>query len=304
MIRGSLLAAVWIGMIVINRPLLAQRPVEVPAAPQDFKRPGVQDPNEPGEKQPDTLRDFDLRLIGSLKDVSQIPRTGKKLIILAAVGDAIHLRIFDDDGSMVEDSEPKTPPEIDLKRVDGGLKMVDEAVPFKEKLKGLWPPHELNASERTKVIGEVDTIFKISAVHWWTRGPEGYKKVYEIMKKNPFESGTVDKEVRVLLLARRDAEIENLLTLAAFYREGQITPDRLIGSVISALRSQLELLESPADQVMIYELILEFAGDLERREAAELEVFRATRADLAQARIQRINCEIDLLKAKRKLPKK
>jgi hypothetical protein len=74
--------------------------------------------------------------------------------------------------------------------------------------------------------------------------------------------------------------------------------------MIAPLKSQLELLDSPADQVAIYELLLECARNNELRAAAELEIGRVTPIDLEKARFQRINCEIDLLKAKRKLLKK
>ena len=45
---------------------------------------------------------LDLRLISSLNDVGDIPTEGKDLVIVAALGQALHFRIFDSDGKQVK----------------------------------------------------------------------------------------------------------------------------------------------------------------------------------------------------------
>ena len=53
------------------------------------------------------LEGFDLRLMSSLNDVSGIPTKGKNLIIVAAVNNVLHFRIFDGDGKEVVDTDEK-----------------------------------------------------------------------------------------------------------------------------------------------------------------------------------------------------
>ena len=48
---------------------------------------------------------FDLRLMSSVNDVNVIPTEGKNLIIVAAVNNVLHFRIFDGDGKEVVDTD-------------------------------------------------------------------------------------------------------------------------------------------------------------------------------------------------------
>ena len=50
---------------------------------------------------------FDLRLMSELNDVSRIPTEGKNLVVVAAVDQVLHFRIFDGDGKMVVDMDQK-----------------------------------------------------------------------------------------------------------------------------------------------------------------------------------------------------
>ena len=89
----------------------------------------------------------DLQLIPSVKDVSDIPRAGTRLIILVVVGQVLHCRIFNGDGKMVMDTDEK--------------RLTKQAVPSKdlrERLEGLWPPHELTESEMNRIIAAVTNI--------------------------------------------------------------------------------------------------------------------------------------------------
>ena len=49
----------------------------------------------------------DLRLMSSLNNVSGIPTEGKNLIIVAAVNNVLHFRIFDGDGKVIVDTDEK-----------------------------------------------------------------------------------------------------------------------------------------------------------------------------------------------------
>jgi hypothetical protein len=53
------------------------------------------------------LRDtgFDLGLMSAVNDVSRIPTVGKSLVVVAAVEQVLHFRIFDGDGKLVVDTD-------------------------------------------------------------------------------------------------------------------------------------------------------------------------------------------------------
>ncbi len=86
---------------------------------------------------------YDLELL-SADEVLGIPSKGKKLIIVAPVGNLLHFRIFDADGKMVVDTEEKS-------LTDQAQKVVD--------LKGMLPPHKLTKSEEESVVAVVNSMF-------------------------------------------------------------------------------------------------------------------------------------------------
>ncbi|HEV8070461.1 MAG TPA: hypothetical protein VGP76_22290 [Planctomycetaceae bacterium] len=90
---------------------------------------------------------YDLLLRSSLSTVRGIPDEGKKLIIVAAVKDVLHFRIFDSVGMPTVDTDEK--------------RLAEHAGPIenlRKQLGGLWPPHELTESEKDRVITAVTSI--------------------------------------------------------------------------------------------------------------------------------------------------
>ena len=59
-------------------------------------------------KANDAGTSYDLGLMPALKDAGGMPTAGRKLIIVAAVNDVLHFRIFDDDGHVVVDIDVKS----------------------------------------------------------------------------------------------------------------------------------------------------------------------------------------------------
>jgi hypothetical protein len=90
---------------------------------------------------------FDLRLMSALNRVSRIPTEGKNLVVVAAVDEVLHFRIFDDDGEMVVDT--------DEKRLTVRVRRIAS---LRNQLSSLWPPHELTGSEKGRVITAVTSI--------------------------------------------------------------------------------------------------------------------------------------------------
>jgi hypothetical protein len=85
--------------------------------------------------------------MSSVKDVSEIPTAGERLVIVAAKGHVLCFRIFDDDGKMVEDT--------DSTRRTAQAPQIDD---LRKQLENRWPPHRLNAREKGGVIDAVSSI--------------------------------------------------------------------------------------------------------------------------------------------------
>ena len=88
-----------------------------------------------------------LRLMSPLNHVDQIPTKGKYLVIVAAVNNLLHFRIFDRAGKMVANSGEKALTEK-VRRIEV----------LRKRLQRLWPPHKLTPNEKDGVITEVLTI--------------------------------------------------------------------------------------------------------------------------------------------------
>jgi predicted secreted protein len=88
----------------------------------------------------------DLRLMSPVY-VSDIPSAGRSLIIVAAVKDGLHLRIFDRDGRMAVDAD-----ETNLTSQAGPI------AALRKHLESLWPPHELTERDKARVIAAVISI--------------------------------------------------------------------------------------------------------------------------------------------------
>jgi hypothetical protein len=84
------------------------------------------------EKTERPILGCDLRLMSSVKDVNGIPTAGKNLIIVAAVDNVLHFRIFDLDGKVVLDT--------DEKHLAEQARQIED---LRKQLESLWPPHEL-----------------------------------------------------------------------------------------------------------------------------------------------------------------
>src|SRR5512135_2143896 len=116
------------------------------------QEPGAQpDAHDDTEQQHRILARFDLRLMPSLNDVSGIPTEGKNLIVVAAVNNVLHFRIFDGEGKRVVDADEKGMTDPDQVWQIGDLR---------RQLASLWPPHELTKSDKDRVIAAVASIVK------------------------------------------------------------------------------------------------------------------------------------------------
>jgi 7-cyano-7-deazaguanine synthase in queuosine biosynthesis len=93
------------------------------------------------------IEECDLRLMTSLKTVDDIPTEGNNLIVVAAVDDVLHFRVFDGDGNVAVKADEKT--------LKGKHPAIED---LRKKLVGLWRPHELTGDEKKQVIAKLTSI--------------------------------------------------------------------------------------------------------------------------------------------------
>ncbi|AGA24625.1 hypothetical protein [Singulisphaera acidiphila] len=90
---------------------------------------------------------FRLRLMPFVRDVSGIPTEGKKLLVVANVGNVLHFRGFGDDGKVV------------VKTDETSLKAHAESIAdLKKQLESLWFAPQLTEGQSVKIFGAVTSI--------------------------------------------------------------------------------------------------------------------------------------------------
>ena len=99
-------------------------------------------------------------MLSSANDINGMPREGKNLIVVAAVRDRLHVRIFDAQGKIVVD----TP----LQNLTGKLPEIEA---LKHQLETWWPPHELTANEKRRLIAQVTSIVWPRRFSSWAFSP-------------------------------------------------------------------------------------------------------------------------------------
>ena len=90
---------------------------------------------------------FNLKLMPLLKNPDGIPQQGKKEIIVAAVKDQLHFRVFDGEGKQIENKH-----ENELE--DQEARIED----LRKQLESLWSRLKLTESEKGRVISAVASI--------------------------------------------------------------------------------------------------------------------------------------------------
>ena len=93
------------------------------------------------------LSEHDLRLLSAAKEVGDIPTTGNDLIIVAAVDNVLHFRMFDSDGNKVVDTNEK--------RLTEQARQLED---LRKQLAGLWSRRELSGSDKDRVITAVTSV--------------------------------------------------------------------------------------------------------------------------------------------------
>lgn len=90
---------------------------------------------------------YDLRLMSSANDPSEIPRAGQRLVIVAVVDQVLHFRIINGTGKVVVDTDEKRLPER--------ARAIED---LRKQLEILQPPHKITESEKAQGIASVASI--------------------------------------------------------------------------------------------------------------------------------------------------
>jgi formate dehydrogenase beta subunit len=121
----------------------------------------------------------DLRLKSSVKDISDIPKGDKGVIAVDAVDHVLHFRMVDANGKIFVDT--------DQTKLKEKAQQIEE---LRERLAGLWSPHELTMTERRSVIGAVTSIVgaanSIDPSQWQIDiydGPSDFRAVKQVAAK-------------------------------------------------------------------------------------------------------------------------
>jgi len=146
----------------------------------------------------------DLKLMSSLKEVSEIPAVGNCLVIVAVVSGVLHFRIFDGGGNRVVDK--------DENQLTNQSRQIAD---LKEQLACLWPPNVLPHSEKVRCVAAVASIvgytqckgIDVELVVWIRRGYRstllGSPRVRDVLEtKLPAVLGVVAKDKLPTLWAR------------------------------------------------------------------------------------------------------
>jgi tetratricopeptide (TPR) repeat protein len=112
------------------------------------------------------VQGIELRMMSALKDVGDIPANGKNLIIVAAVKNVLHFRIFDVDGKVTTDTD-----ETKL------TEQTHQVQKLRKRLESLWTPRaqELTKSDKDLIITAVASI--VGDNRWNGRADQGNLRV-------------------------------------------------------------------------------------------------------------------------------
>jgi tetratricopeptide (TPR) repeat protein len=117
------------------------------------------------------VKGIELKLLPALEDVNEMPASGKNLIVVAAVKNVLHFRIFDVEGNVAADTEEK--------------KLVERAQQVEKfrKVEGNKAPD----TDETKLVEElaqqVEKLRKRLEILWATRSPELTKNDKDVITR-------------------------------------------------------------------------------------------------------------------------
>jgi hypothetical protein len=132
------------------------------------------------------------------------------------------------------------------------------------------------------------------------RQPEqGEEKAPALLTGQPLKEDSKDDELRKLQKARYNEALFEVEGLTKLYQLARASYDSLAEARQRLLQAGLELCDKPADKVALLTQFVERTRAAEKIAQARHEAGRGTESALHRARYQRLDAEIQLLRAKR-----
>jgi hypothetical protein len=124
-------------------------------------------------------------------------------------------------------------------------------------------------------------------------------KMPAVLDAKPMEAAKGDDELHKLMKERYNAALEEVRVRFKQFLNGIGNPNELGHAGRRLLHARLELCEKAAERVPVYEQHLELARMVEKIQKARHDAGQASVADWDQARVERLDVEIQLLRAKK-----
>lgn len=128
-------------------------------------------------------------------------------------------------------------------------------------------------------------------------------KVQDLLTGRPLKEDPKDDELRKLLKARYNEALAEVEGRSNLFKNGRAPFDSIAEPSQRLLRAGLELCDKPADKVALLTQFVERTKAVEKYAQARLESARGTGPELRRLRYQRLDAEIQLLRAKREADK-
>jgi hypothetical protein len=132
------------------------------------------------------------------------------------------------------------------------------------------------------------------------QAPPAQEKLPSIIASKPLNSAPGDDELRKLLIARYNAAVAEMAARFKEFQAGHCSLESMADAARHIVNSGLELSDKPAEQLELREKFLELEKEIEKIAQARFEAGRIPPADLERARYERLDAEVQVLKAKRK----
>jgi hypothetical protein len=128
---------------------------------------------------------------------------------------------------------------------------------------------------------------------------QGDTKAPAVLTGQPLKEDPGDDELHKLLKARYNEALLEVEGLTKLYQMARASYDSLAEARQRLLQAGLELCDRPADKVALLTRYVEQTRETEKLAQARHEAGRGTESAIHRARYQRLDAEIQLLRAKR-----
>lgn len=129
-------------------------------------------------------------------------------------------------------------------------------------------------------------------------------KLPALLSAKPIKENAKDDELTKLLKERYNTAVSEVKELYEMYQRGRGTIDTFTEAAQRLVKAGLEVHEKPADRVTLLTQFVELSKEVEKQAKERFEAGRILSADYYRTRYQRIDAEIQLLRARAKIEKK